>query len=768
MADTEEKAGDDTVLSANLKRALKNIIDEFEREDQSTRERQLREWKKLKYMWAGLSNLYWSETAHDWRTFDLNNINQGNNDAGYYDKPINMFKGMLESIIAALSASVPGLKCFPDDAQNPGDILTAKAGDRICQLVYKHNDAPLLWVHALFIYCTEGMIASYNYTCEDKKFGTYQKRNYKKVTETIQEKVCPECGMQYTPFDIQLSQEERDEFQPGNDDVVAQDLLNKGNVCAHCLAEVDPELKETPVVVEKFDGITHEPKSRQMLEVYGGLNVKIANYARKQSETPYLRYSYEAHKSDALSKYKFLRDCRGLDSGGSGVDVYERWARTSTQYTGEFPRSVVTWNHWWLRPEAFELEKDDDLVAQLKKRFPNGAHVIYCNDEYCESENDALDDHWNIAYNPLSDYVHYEPLGMLLVSVQEIINELISLTLQTIEHGIPQTFADPEVLNFKAYEQAEARPGDIFPAKAKAGKQVSDGFYEVKTASLSAEVTPFGEKILQLGQSASGALPTLSGGPQADTGGKTASGYAQSRSQALQRLQTPYKMLTFWWKNSWSKVVPQYIKEMKDDEKWTEKGKTPGEFINVIIKRAELAGKLGSIELEASEQLPMTWGQTKDIVMNLMNLNNPVIMAALTDPENVEALSEAIGLPDFEIPGQDDRTKQYEEIALLLQGAPSQDPNSGTQIPSVDVEPLVDNHIIEADICRRWLVSEAGRQAKTDNPKGYANILAHMSRHLTAQQLLSQTFGAGNQPQPTPDQNPNKAPDKVVNQPENK
>ena len=44
---------------------------------------------------------------------------------------------------------------------------------------------------------------------------------------------------------------------------------------------------------------------------------------------------------------------------------------------------------------------------------------------------------------------------------------LISLVLQTIEHGIPQTFADPKVLNFNAYRNSEVIPGGIYPATPK-------------------------------------------------------------------------------------------------------------------------------------------------------------------------------------------------------------------------------------------------------------------------------------------------------------
>ena len=49
---------------------------------------------------------------------------------------------------------------------------------------------------------------------------------------------------------------------------------------------------------------------------------------------------------------------------------------------------------------------------------------------------------------------------------------------------------------------------------------------------------------------------------------------------------------------------------------------------------------------------------------------------------------------------------------------------------------MVDNHQIEAEICRNWLVGEKGRQAKTDNPEGYKNILLHLQAHMMMLQQL--------------------------------
>src|SRR5215471_16513101 len=197
--------------------------------------------------------------------------------------------------------------------------------------------------------------------------------------------------------------------------------------------------------------------------------------------------------------------------------------------------NAVTVRNAWLRPAAFNVLDQIDDINYLKEKFPNGAKCVFINDIYAESCNESLDDAWTLLYNPLSDFIHFDPLGLLLVSVQEITNDLISLILQTIEHGIGQTFADPAVLNFNAYRQMESVPGGVYEATPKTGKSIGDAFYEAKTATLSAEVMPFAQNIQSLAQLVSGALPSLFGG--AMEGSQTASQYSMSRAQALQRLQ---------------------------------------------------------------------------------------------------------------------------------------------------------------------------------------------------------------------------------------
>ena len=716
---------------------LRQIVEHFDDEDRAVRDRQIRTWRRLKLLWENIQRTYYSEVAHDWRIPETERTGE-DSDQGYYDKPVNIYRAYLESIIAALSVTVPPITCYPDDADNPLDVTTAKAGDKIASLVFKHNDVPLLWLHALFVHMTEGMTACYSYPKEDESYGTYEEKKYEEGPEYHEQTICPYCQTELTDKTVVNFQE--DKFMPEDEDVEINSAIDEGlEMCPTCAQMIIPDKINKTLTVTRLVGITKHPKSRICMEIYGGLFVKVPVWARNQSECSYLIYSYETHFANVLEQYPELRE--KITRGQANYDLYEQWGRTSPQYHGEHPINNVTVRNCWLRPSSFNVLNKDE-ADDLKKQFPDGVKVVMINDHVAHACNEAVDDCWTLTYNPLSDYIHFDPIGLLLTSVQDITNDLISLVLQTVEHGIPQTFADPKVLNFNAYRNSEVIPGGIYPATPKTGKPLSEGFYEVRTATLSQEVLPFATKIQEIGQLVSGALPSLFGGQM--SGSRTASEYSMSRAQALQRLQSTWKMLLLWWKNIFGKVIPMYITEMKDDEKQVKKNEF-GNFVNVFIRRSELEGKIGSVEIEANENLPITWNQQKDAIMELFQLNNDDINRTLASPENMPYIKKAIGLTDYIVPGEDDRQKEYEEIQLLVSSEPIEmppdpmmveqammmgmPPPPPQRLPSIEPDYDVDNHVLSADIDRRWLISDAGRMCKLENPTGYENTLLHMKMH---------------------------------------
>jgi hypothetical protein len=250
---------------------------------------------------------------------------------------------------------------------------------------------------------------------------------------------------------------------------------------------------------------------------------------------------------------------------------------------------------------------------------------------------------------------------------------------------------------------------------------------------------PFAQSIQSMGQLVSGALPSLFGGMM-QGGGETASQYSMSRAQAQQRQQNTWKMLIVWWKTIFGKVIPMYINGVKEDERDVQRD-PDGNFINVFIRKAELEGKIGKVELEANENLPLTWGQRKDVIEKLFQNANPEIMKILAAPENLSLIHEALGLDDFYVPGEDDKNKAYDDIKQLLGSEPM--PTGDPMMPeqsSIQFDPIFDNLEITFEIVRKWVISEAGRQAKTDNEAGYRNVLLYGSsiKQFLMQQMMQQ------------------------------
>lgn len=825
---------------------LKVIIEHFDREDRTVREAQISKWRNLKLMWDGIEANYENEVAHDWRTPRENNDEELEDDL-YYDKPINVFRAYLETVFAALSITVPPITCFPDDADNVLDLETARAGDKIAELIFRHNNAVLVWLHALFIFGTEGLVAFHNYTKSSEKYGTYEDKEYDDAEEEHEIASCPSCGYQLDdnvvppggelnaegitnpgsvippaipPMASGLPQnippdmgatpmgspnmgqpneqnpipgnqtsigspmggiddmmggmpeldESIDEFDP---EFIPLDMMGEGEICPGCGQMINPQMERKKFIVSRLVGVTQNPKTRICLEAYGGLHVKVPFYAKNQEECPYLNYDSEINWVNFVEEFPDWKkdkryNTRSKPFTESVFNPTEAWGRLNAAYNSEYPRNNITKRQWWFRPSAFNiLELEDE--KHLRKQFPHGVKVTLGNDEVVEYHDEALDDHWTLNYNPLSDHLHHQPLGMLLVTVQEVTNDIISIALQTMEHGITQTFASRAVLNFNAYKKAKVRPGDIFPVQAQTGKPISDGFHDIKTAALSGEVLPLFQKMQELGQLASAALPSLFGGQLQGT--NTASEYSMSRTQALQRLGNVWKMFLISWKEMFGKAIPAYMKELKEDEKYVKKD-PHGNFVNEFIRKAELQGKIGAIEIEASENLPLSWSQKKDTIMNLLNAGNPAVLALINSPTNLPLIHKAIGLDDFHIPDENFVEKQNEEIQQLLTSEPIVEPMGmdplgqpqEQEVPSVEIDPDIDNNAVEYQTIQFWASSTAGRLAKTENPKGYRNVLLHGKMHKMAmmQEIMQQQMAQSGPPtSPNADGGPKPPPAKA-------
>lgn len=732
---TDEKGEQEKAISV----LLKSVVDIYEGQDKQERSFRVREWKELELMFRGFQRLIYDEVSKDFVTPEglLKRAQEEGINPKIYDRVVNIYKAHLESIIAAVTSAYPTTRFFPEDAEEPLDITTAKEYSKIAEKLERDNTMKLQFIYAMFLMFNQGVVFAYNYNHASKEYGTYSEPIYKNEDVETIEYACEWCG---SPL-----------------------VDNSPQVCENC-NEKTTEPVEMPVQAQEevLSGYNEVEKTRECIEFYGPLHVKVPFAVKKLADSPYLILYSEQSRALMMEMFPDFAD---KFSGGAESSEYDRWARSISRYH-DANKDVCTLRKVWLRPYALNLAdaQHKELIKKLKQEFPTGILVTFVDDQLVEFTGSNLDDHWTATEYPLSSHLHTEPLGKPLKFIQKLENELVSIIMETIFHGIPEGFADPTYFDFKAYGKSSASPGSWFPAKKPVQGNLDSIFYRHQPATLSKEIGDFLGYLQERAQFVLGAFPSIFGGTQKG-GSETFSEYEMSRNMAMQRLSIVWKTVTEWIPKYTLKATKSYHQNMVSDSDHFVKGEGAN-LQNVTIDRTRMLGGVGVAVAETSEQFPVSWPQLRGMLLELLGMKNPQIDGAIMHPENIGFVTKVLGFGGFHIPGKEDRDKQLKEIKKLLEGQPFQEtppPVIGefdeqvqpppVDLPSVQIDPDVDLHPIHAATIQAWAVSEEGQEAKEENPAGYQNVILHMKQHIQMiqQQQTAQappTGPGGNPPNP--------------------
>lgn len=686
-----------TVSDDEIAKAFKQLLNDARDEDKTTRDEYLRVWTRLEYYWNNILDIFQDPLSGEWRVPNWDEMEDE-----VPPRLINIYRPHGEAIVAALSVTVPGVYFHPDDADNPDDVEASKAYRNIVELLQLHNESPLSFIRCLVILLNQGTVFGYNYYQTDPKFGHTKKPKVELKDITFNEAYCPQCG---APLDAGVN------LQP-----VYQ--------CQECGFEGPPESNEVTESLPQIVGFDQTPKGSICQEIFSGLQVKIPAYAKKQEECGYILLEF----IQAVPMLRNIFEEKADKISPNRVNnTEEGFAKIPLQYAGQFPENAANVSCLWVRPWQFwQLGSNDTaklLVTTLKSKYPSGCYAIFINDDFIEAYEENMDEHWTISKNPMGSHLLARPLGENLATVQDIRAELIELELQTVEHGIPETFADPKVLDFNQYGKTRSRPGMVTEAKAQPGKSLADAFHTTKTAILSQEVDPIRQHIDQDAQFVLGSFPSVYGGP-AQGGSKTAAEYAQSRSMALQRLGTTWKILSHFWAQFQARSAVEYasvLKASQQDERFTKR--EGNDSVNVWIRATALSGSVGRVEPESADQLPQSWQQKKDVITQLMTLANEQINMVLTHPRNSGVMKDATGLTELYIPGEEDRTRQIREFNIMSQGVP------------VPINPFLDNDEIHIETLKGLLLGSQGDQLSEE---GKNACMIHLQEHIMSVQAKQQ------------------------------
>jgi hypothetical protein len=725
-------------LPERLQEALRRLVFQYSYESEATRRQEVRRIKQARQFWRGLQYLWWNERDQNWHLPFEQKLtdNSSLEDLPRYEFVTNIYQAFGLSLISVLSQDVPRVRFFPSSAQAEEDVAAAKAATEVAALVERNNRVGNLIVDEAFSLWTDGKVGAYvRYVVDGQRFGFHPETTIgaKEVRVGNDVYVCPTCGAETGKQGTTgPDRNEANAAERGTARSSAPDACAK---CGALLTEEDFVAAET-ITVPSAQTRLRVPNGQEVLTIVGGLELKTPPWANDMHEYPYLQWNMEVHQARLKAAYPHAADKIGPPVATSGQE-YERLARLAQSQGGplteggDYNINLITFQRTWLRPWAFFALEDKALRDELLQLFPDGAHVAFAGDAYCESRNESMDDHWRVLHALPGDGSSGRPaLGDVLISVQERFNTLSNLQMETYEYGIPPIYADSEVLDFDSLQNQTAEPGAHYPARAKPGQSLAAGFFQPAPAEVPPDLAQHAAALMgPVAQFLTGAFPALFGGAMANN--DTASGYAMARDQAMGRIGLVWRRMKFFHADVMLLAVDCFRKNRPSDVEVTLLG-AGSAFESKWIRLADLKGNLFSYP-ETDEQYPTLWAQQRAVLLQLMSSPDAEIQAMLSHPENIALVKRLIGLEELIVPGEESRTKQYREIAQLVAETPivKRDEKSGIELmlPTIVPDEFADNHAIELEVCLRWFSSDAGQVAKIEAPAGYANVRAHALFH---------------------------------------
>jgi hypothetical protein len=783
--------GNNEQLPERLQAALRRLVQQYSVESESTRRQEVRRIKQAHQFWRGLQYLWWNERDQNWHLPFEQKLADGSSleDLPRYEFVTNIYQAFGLSLVSVLSQDVPRVRFFPSSAQAEEDVAAAKAATEVAQLVERNNRVGNLIVEEAFSLWTDGKVGAYvRFVVDGQRFGFHPETEIgaREVRVGDDVYVCPDCGAEKK---LDAGQRTRDAVagpgvngnrreilrsaqdngqNPAGDEI--QNRRNRGgteeegvqdsqtlscDLCGALLTDEDFVAAET-VTVPAAETRMRVANGQEVVTMVGGLELKTPPWANEMHEYPYLQWNMEVHQARLRAAYPHAAEKIGAPVATGGQE-YERLARLGQSQGGPLTEggdiniNLITFQRTWLRPWAFFALDDKALRDELLELFPDGAHIAFAGDVYCESRNENMDDHWRVLHALPGDGSSGRPaLGDSLISVQERFNTLSNMQMETYEYGIPPIYADSEVLDFDALQSQTAEPGVHYPARAKPGQSLAAGFFQPEPAEVPPDLAEHAANLMgPVSQFLTGAFPALFGGAMA--GNDTASGYSMARDQAMGRIGLVWRRMKFFHADIMLLAVDCFRRNRPHDVEVTLLG-AGAAFESKWIRLADLKGNLFSYP-ETDEQYPTLWSQQRAVLLQLLGSPDPQMQAVLAHPENTALIKRLIGLEEFVIPDEESRTKQYREIAQLVAEQPlvhRQDVTAAVApdlaanaaaagsdagldaeiiLPSILPDEFADNHAVELDICMRWFSSDAGQVAKIEAPLGYANVRAHALFH---------------------------------------
>ena len=678
--------------------ALQTLCLEYRAEGQYAQRHRILRTRYARLFWQGIQYAMYNGTSGD---FDFATTTSGvqsgvgirNDPAGQrFEYVTNLFQAYGLSFIALVSQDVPSWICYPKSREVQEDITAAKVGYDVGDVI-ERNNKPYKSLETISRYLwTDGMVGQYwRYVVDGERFG-YQEMPVQNTRDTV--------------------------------------------------------LNGERMTVPNDEGTEKIPNGQECVTYVGGLELIVPIYADNFYECAYLQWNCEPHRAKLKAAYPHAAKGIETDAGMTADQVYERISRLGVKQNisfalpGDALEMLPTFSRTWLRKWAFKRFNDESLVKKLEGLFPDGAYVAFAGLEYCESRNESMNDHWRILHGIPGDGQSRPAIGDCLIDVQERYNTLSNLQTETYEYGIPPIYADPQVLNFDALSSQDAEPAVHYPARAKPGMSLADGFFAPDAAKEPVTLAQTMQELIgPVAQFLTGLFNAAAGGPMEGVAGKTMGGYEIARDQALGRVGMIYRRI----KEFYAEGIALGLEIFKENRPEDVEVPFPGENDEEKAKWIRLADFKGNvmIEAEADESFPRLKSQQRDVIITI--LQNAATMPQqflqlFDDPKSISFVKNILGLSELQDSNEDAEIKTMRAIQRLVEAEPfvgAPQPQMGP--PGPDGQPailmvppppqpteaindILDRVDVILETCINWANSNPGQDCARENPKGYMNV----------------------------------------------
>lgn len=746
-----------------IQNALRDLIMRAEREADFGRRGHYREMLEAEEFWKGNQYPIWSEKNFNFRTPWDYALSQGRvEDMPVYQYVINIYQATGLTVIAALSQKVPKVRFFPHSAKSEVDIATARAASDIAELIEKNNNLRMLAIREAYLLWTQGGFGTYTRFVRDERQGLEQVPNVEMSTVPITEDRydCPQCGYEVPAGEVG--------GEPAVDPFGQERMLMSCPQCGGELTDANfmpGETADVPVV-SSYDEV---PAGYEKMSVYGFLNLKLPPYAQNQEGCGYLALVEDVDEAAIRAAYFGMHkdiNVKAIDDfqhyTGNDGDLYEKTGRmrlfdAATPYGGMRSGMVsyaITYKRVWLRRWYFMGHPDPQMREKLWNMFPDGAFVAFAGDQFLEARNENLEDHWSICTAMPSWGLYGPSIGSSTIPLQKQINDAGNIVAEHLDFGsAPPIMYDAMFLSGEALGKQKMRPATFIPVTRSRGGQAHSlkDLMHQPDMKIDTNIFGYGRTLVEMVQVVSGAMPSLFGGQM--RGNETASAYAQSRDQALGKLQLFWAAVKQHHASVMRQGVECFRRNRTGDTEKVILGKS-NDFVSKYIRLADLKGSIIA-EPEADEDFPQTWNEIRANLNEMMTTNPDIASAIFNEPANVALMKKYLGSPLIVFSAEANREKQFREIDELLMAEPigvpdpaAMDPMTGLPLvvdpmtgqppikylPTVAPEVHGDDHLVHIKAIQEWVVDpDGGILAKKDNPGGFANVMAHLIAHKEAQ-----------------------------------